>query len=46
MRLKEKEKVRETFFFIKKSDWVATILPNQKNVNLGYLLWSDFCEIL
>jgi hypothetical protein len=55
MREASREGERESerrIFFIKKSDWEATVLlgstvaTQPKNVNLEYLLWGDFCEIL
>jgi hypothetical protein len=57
LAVKERERVREMdFFFYKKSDWEATVLPNVlgtlgstvasqlKHVNIGCLLWGSFCE--
>jgi hypothetical protein len=58
MREASREGERESerrIFFIKKSVLEATMLldtlgstvaTQQKNVNLGYLLWGDFCEFL
>jgi hypothetical protein len=49
----ERESERDKFFFNKKNDWEATVLPNTlgstvatqpKHVNMGCLLWGSFCE--
>jgi len=56
LAVKERERESESrIIFIKKIHWEATMLPNtlgstvdsqQEHINLGYLLWGDFCEFL
>jgi hypothetical protein len=44
--VKERESQRDGFFSMLLDTLGSTVATQQKNVNLGYLLWGDFCEFL